>query len=437
MAEYVVGVAEWHNRTTIHPIGLIATLTLGVILLIAPRRYAIAPLVVLACFVPSSQRLVVLGADFDLLRILVLFAWTRLIVRNGFQGFVWNRLDAMVVAWKISGVLVFTVAYGTQSAFINRCGWMFDGFGMYFFFRCMLRNWEDIDFLIRAFVLISFPVAIAFYVEHSTGRNIFSVFGGVPELTKVRDGRLRCQGAYSHAILAGCFWAIAMPWMMAQVVNGRKWLGGAGLGAAMVVVVNCASSTPVLAVCFALLGAVLYFFRNQVRVIRWSFLLLLVVLHSIMEAPVWHLLARVNVVGGSTGWHRYRIMDATINNFSKWWLLGEKNPMSWGVREMMDVTNQYILEALRGGLLSLVFFVAMISFAFGLVGKSLQLCRDNTSNRVLVWSIGTSLFVHVCIFFAVSYFGQINMMWYLTLAMAGSLPQIMASGILTPQRNLM
>jgi hypothetical protein len=117
-------------------------------------------------------------------------------------------------------------------------------------------------------------------------------------------------------------------------------------------------------------------------------------------------------------------MDATINNFSKWWLLGEMNPMSWGVWEMRDITSQYILEALRGGLLSLVCFIVMIGVGFGIVGKALRACEGLALQRVLVWSIGTSLFVHVCIFFAVSYFGQIIMLWYLTLAMIGSLPTV-------------
>lgn len=424
MDENVVGAAEWHNTTTIHPLGLTVTLALGLLLVILPRRYAIAPMVLLACFVPSAQRLVVMGADFDLLRILVLFAWLRLTLRNEFHGFVWNRLDAMVVAWKISGTLIYTLAYGTQSAFINRCGWMFDGFGMYFFFRCTLREWKDFNFLIRTFVLVSISVAVAFCAERMTGRNIFSIFGGVPDVTVVREGKLRCQGAYSHAILAGCFWVGTMPWMVANFVGGGKWLSVFGIAAGLIVVINCASSTPILAFCFMLLGMLLYFARNQLRIIRWSFLLLLVGLHLIMTKPVWHLLARVNVVGGSTGWHRYRIMDATINNFSQWWLLGEKSPGSWGVWEMRDITNQYILEALRGGLLSLICFVVMIGVAFGLLGKSLQSCRYDTSKYVLVWSIGTSLFVHVCIFFSVSYFGQIILMWYLTLAMIGSLPSM-------------
>lgn len=414
-----------HGATMLNPVALIVVCVLGVALILLPRNYACVPIILLACVVPSAQRLVVMGADFSLLRILVVFAWTRLLVRYEFQGFVWNRLDIMIVLWMGIGALIYTVAHGTQGALVNRCGWMFDGFGMYFFFRCVLRDWVNVVFMIRAFIAIAIPVAAAFCFERITGRNMFSVFGGVPQFTVVRDGRLRCQGAYDHAILAGCFWVGAMPWMIAHVLRGAKWLGYVGLSAVLIVVINCASSTPLIAFCFVLLGMSLYFVRDHLRIIRWSFLFVLVFLHMLMNQPVWHLIARVNVVGGSTGWHRFRIMDATINNASEWWLLGEQDPMSWGVWEMRDITNQYILEALRGGLLTLVCYVVMIGVAFGIVGRAVRACEEDFYHRILVWSIGTALFTHVCIFFAVSYFGQIILMWYLTLALVGSLPGLL------------
>ena len=383
-------------------------------------------MVVLACFIPAAQRLIVFGSDFDLLRILILFGWARLIIWQEYTGFGWNKLDSLFSAWMLSSTMIFTLQNGTFSAFINRCGWMFDGFGMYFFFRCILRDWRDVKFLVMTFVALSFPVALAFLLERATGRNVFSVFGGVPETTIVRDGRLRCQGAFAHAIMAGCFWVGVMPWMVASLVNERKWIYAASMLAVLVIVINCASSTPILALAFLCLGFLLFVARAYVRTLRWGFLLLLIVLHFIMQAPVWHLISRINVVGGSTGWHRYKIMDATINNFSEWFLLGENDPMSWGVWEMRDITNQYILEALRGGLLGLVLFVVMISVAFGMVGSALKGRQADFRVHFFVWSLGAALFTHVCIFFAVSYFGQIILVWYLTLALIGCLPRLLS-----------
>ncbi len=404
--------------------GVSALLFLGALLLLLPRRYAMVPMVLLACFIPAAQRILVFTIDFSFLRILVVVGWFRLVLRNELSDFRWNRLDTMVTAWKVIGTVVFVVAHGSLSAFIFRCGGAFDSCGLYFFFRCVLRNWKDIKLLIATFIVCSFPVAVIFCIERATGHNAFSVFGGVPATTFIRDGRLRCQGAYSHPIMAGCFWVGAIPWMVAYAREGRKWFAGAGLVAALVVVLNCASSTPVLALCFAVLGLLLYFVRAWRRVLRWGLLAALVTLHLVMEAPVWHLISRVNVVGGSTGYHRFMIMDATINNFSEWWLLGETDVMRWGVSNMRDMTNAYVVEAVQGGLITLALFVIMISVAFGMVGKSLQSCEDDRTRRFVIWCIGVSLLVHVCVFFAVTYFGKTIMMWYLSLAMIGSLPSI-------------
>ncbi len=418
------GFADYYGQTRLHPIGLIAVLTLGVGVVLLPRRFAISPLILMASFIPSAQRLVISGLDFDLMRILVLFAWARLLLRNELKGFIWNRLDSLMVAWMVSGTLVYTLQQGTSNGFINRCGWMFVGLGMYLFFRCVLRNWEDFERLVMAFIVVSIPVAVAIAIEWTTGRNAFSIFGGVPEITQVREGRLRCQGAFTHAILAGCFWASVMPWIAAFLVDRRRWFAVVGLLASLFIVVASSSSTPVMAVIFGAAGMAFYPLRSHLRPIRYGFFAILVVLHFIMKGPVWSLIARISAVAGSTGWHRYSIMDATVHNFSKWWLLGEPDPMSWGVWEMRDITNQYVLEGLRGGLLTLVLFIAGISTAFTMVGKALRQVETQPQERLLVFTVGVSLFIHVWSYFGVSYFGQILMLWYLTMAIIGSLPGI-------------
>ncbi len=421
------GFGDFYNQTVLHPVGLAAVLILGAALVLLPRRFAVFPMIIVACSIPSAQRLVVMSLDFSLLRILVLFAWTRLFLRNEFRGFKWNRLDTLFAAWMVSGIVIYTFQQGTGSALINRLGWAFEGLGMYFFFRCVLQSFEDLDRLVLGFIIMSLPVAVAFLIEQRTGRNAFSIFGGVPQITVIREGRLRCQGAFAHAILAGCFWASIMPLMVAHLIHGRKWLSICGLACSALIVLMCASSTPVMSVLLVFIGVSFYLLRHQLRAVRWAFFGSLVVLHFAMNHPVWHLLARVDIVGGSTGYHRYSIMNATINNFSKWWMLGEANPLSWGNEDMSDITNQYILEALRGGLITLVAFIAGIAVAFGMLGKALRLLEDKSPRHFLVFCVGVSLFVHVVTYFGVSYFGQIIMLWYLNLAMIGSLPAMCSS----------
>ena len=86
-----VGIAgsnlEYVGQTLLHPLGLVAALVLGVLMLILPRRTAVLPMIAMACFLAPVQRLVILGLDLNLLRILMLFGWVRLLVRGELHGF--------------------------------------------------------------------------------------------------------------------------------------------------------------------------------------------------------------------------------------------------------------------------------------------------------------------------------------------------------------
>ena len=103
------------------------------------------------------------------------------------------------------------------------------------------------------------------------------------------------------------------------------------------------------------------------RIVRWLILGALVSLHMVMNAPVWHLISRFDLAGGSTGWHRFNIINQFILHADEWWLLGVKNVEVWGINKG-DITNQYFLEAARGGIWTMALLVALIVMAFASVG---------------------------------------------------------------------
>lgn len=412
---------EWADHTTLHPLGACAIVILGAFLLILPRRHATLPLIIMACFVAPAQRIVIASLDFNLLRIMVLFGIVRVLVRAEIRDFVWTSTDWILVLWSISTIVMYTLHDWTTAALINRLGYAFDAVGMYFLFRILVRSWDDLRQTVYAFVLTSIPVAGAFFIESATGRNLFSIFGGVPEITMVRDGRLRCQGAFSHPILAGCFWATVIPVMAvdAWTRSSGRMMRLLGLTASGLIIMLCASSTPLMSIVFGIIAASLFPLRREMRVVRWCIALSLLTLHLVMKAPVWHLLARVNVVGGSTGWHRYQVIDAAIEHFSEWWLLGVRTISHWNVFAN-DITNQFVAEGINGGLITLLLFISLIVSSFGSVGRIWR--QASSSGEVLLaWSLGVALFMHCMNFLGVTYFGQITMAWYWLLATIASL----------------
>ncbi len=416
---------DWDNVTTLHPLGIIAVVVLGITMLIVPRRYVIVPMIIMACFIPSVQRVVILGLDFNLLRILILFGWFRLLLRKELKGIVWKPIDLAFIAWVFVGLVTYSVLYKTTSAFVLRLGTSYDAIGMYFLFRILIRSWKDVERIFVIIAVISLPVAIWFLIEKTTGRNIFSIFGGVPEITDIRYGKLRAQGAFPHPIIAGSFWAVLIPLMAALWKdNTKRLLAVVGVIAALVIVVATASSTPLVAIGAAVIGLVGFTVRKKMRLVRWTCLLILVAVHAYMEItigkPIWYLITKIDLLTGSANYHRYSLIDGAVTYFNEWWFIGTTSTEHWGWYTF-DVTNQYILEGVRGGIWSLSLFVLVIVLAFQGIGRLRKVVEGDRYRLALVWGLGVSLFVHSVTFIGVSYFGQIYIIWFLTLAIIGSL----------------
>jgi hypothetical protein len=409
----------------LNPIGLAAVIVLGLAVLVLPRKLALVPVCIMACFVAPGQRVILLGATFQLVRLLVLIGWFRVLVRREFMGIAWGAIDKLMFAWMVAGIATFSILHHTTAAFVWRLGNMYDTAGMYFFCRCVMREWRDVDLAVRALMLLSFPVAVAFLIEHATGRNAFAIFGGVPAITVVRDGRLRCQGAFAHPIVAGSFWACLLPLMGARWwrPNASRLFVIAAIAASLLIIVLCASSTPVATVVCCVVGALMFRYRYKMRTVRWGLLFTLIALHLVMKSPVWSLLARIDFAGGSTGYYRYVLVDSAIRRFTDWWLLGALSVQNWNplVAYQGDICNEFVIQAVRGGLLTLVLYCAVLVAAYRKVGVLWRAAGGRKYEVIRAWSLGVALFCHTLAFFGISYFGQMSVVWYMLLAAVSAL----------------
>ncbi|GMU81569.1 MAG: hypothetical protein AMXMBFR47_14400 [Planctomycetota bacterium] len=388
-----------------------------------PRRHALVPFLAIMVLVPSAQRVAILSLDFPFLRILVVVLLVRVAAWGEAARYLWKPLDTLMVLWIVATFAAELLRTG-GALVVYQCGVTVDALGGYFAVRCLIRGWEELGSLARAASWLAVPVALAFLFENATQRNLFAFFGGVPEITVIREDRMRCQGPYSHPILAGCFWASLLPLMAA-----RWWQGGSAKTeallsscAALSIVYCCASSTPVFGVLGAAIGVLFYSLRHQMRLVRWSLLFGIIALHVAMKAPVWHLISRVSAVGGSTSYFRYMLIDSFIRRFPEWAFVGVNSTAHW-FWGGQDLTNHFVGQGVTGGFATLVFFIAIISVAFGGLGRAWREQLDRPS-QIFAWALGVSLLVHVFNFFGVSYFGTITALWYLTLGVIGSLTPV-------------
>jgi hypothetical protein len=121
-----------------------------------------------------------------------------------------------------------------------------------------------------------------------------------------------------------------------------------------------------------------------------------------MHGPVWSLIEKIDLTGGSSSYHRYMLVDNCIRHFGDWWLLGSKNYPDWGF-VMFDVCNQFILVALRGGLVTLVIYIAIYKRSFEAIGEARKRVAGDRRQEWFLWCLGSALFATVVSSFGIYY----------------------------------
>jgi hypothetical protein len=424
------------TATAITVVAAVLLLVTVVSMFALPRRYVLVPLLLGVFLVPSGNVLVVGGLHLMPGRLLALVGWVRVAWARPPKGGArfaggCNAIDIAFLGWGIATAVAVTIQWMSMPALINQCGALGGNLGMYFLLRQLIRGTEDIARAIKVLVVVAAIVALGMVCERLTLRNFFGiVVGGVQEAPLVREGRVRSQGPFQHAILAGVFGATLVPpclWLWKK--HRSRWLAGLGLLSGTVMTLTAASSTPVMAYAGGVLSLFLWPIRRKMRALRWGIGLTLTVLHLAMKAPVWFLIARVDVVGGSASFDRAYLIDTCVRHFSDWWLCGTHDMANWGW-SMWDQSNQFVAVADGGGLLALAFFIGIVSRCFGGVGTAR---RDAGSGReeVCMWILGAAVFAHVMAFFGVSYFDQTVVAWFVLLAIisVATLPlEVQSSG---------
>jgi hypothetical protein len=272
--------------------------------------------------------------------------------------------------------------------------------------------------------------------EQAVGHNVFSVLGGVDAAPEFREGRLRASGPFAHSILAGTVGAVVLP-LLVGIYRRHRLAAGVGILACIAIVLASASSGPIITTLMGVCGVAMWRFRRWTRALRWTGIATYIGLDLIMKAPPYYLLDRIDLVGGSGGWHRARLIESSIEHLREWWLYGTDYTRDWmptGVAwndKQTDITNHYLHMGVIGGLPLMFLFVAMLARAFWRVGVA---SRDNgpVQDRYLMWMVGAALFAQAITYISVSIFDQSIFLLYLTLAAVSTSP-VRAANVLVDQ----
>ena len=421
----------------VHPVIAVAMLIAIVAFFLLPRKRLIQILLAAALLIPMDQVVILGGLHFQMIRVLILFGIVRVFTLSSSTGAQFlskgmNALDKALIACFIFTAVDTTLLWQTSAAFVNQLGTIFTVFGIYFLLRSLIRDNNDVEAAIHGLVYVAGIIAIVMTIEQATGHNPYAyVWAGATEGARTvmeRDGHRRAMGCFAHPLLAGTFGGISLPLFFALWFKRRshRRIAVVGMVASSAIVLAANSSTPLLAFVGGLFALSLWPLRKRMRVLRWGLVITLVTLHLAMKAPVWALIARIDLTGSSSGYHRYQLVDQFIRRFGDWWLLGTKGNESWGW-DMWDLANQYVAVGETSGLLPFVFFMTIIVYGFKYLGKARRQVSGDRRQEHFVWAVGAALFSNVVAFFGISYFDQTMVAWYLLLAIIGAVAASAAS----------
>lgn len=361
---------------------------------------------------------------FQPMRVLILVSLLRILVRSEYHGLSRTTLDSSILLYALLVAFSSLFHQDIKQSLIFRMGHLMDMVGTYAIYRFWFRDFDDIRSFFHQCLILLGPLAFFIGLEQATGHNLFSYVGGGSLESGLREGRFRASGPFRHAILAGTFCAVFLP-MIIYYWRYYRSFALMSLAFMLISVVTCASSGPILTVAAAGFALLLWNYREKLTAVKWSCLLGLLVLHFIMKDPVWYIIARIDLAGGSTGWHRAKLIDSSIEHFGEWWFAGSDYTRHWmptGVSwspDHCDITNHYIYVGVIGGFPALLAFILIIKRSFQFISQSLSNLRSINPDRTFYsWCLGATLFAHLVSMIGIGYFDQVLLAEFLALITA-------------------
>ena len=414
------------------PANLVFLVIAAALIVSLPRRAAVVPLLLAAAYT-TRQPIVELGpASLSVLRVLVLIGFARAAVRGEYFAHGLNAVDWLLFAW--ATLLVGMSVFHTSDAWTFRLGLMLGEVGAYILCRIFIQSVEDVRWLFKVLSVALVPLAGLMLLEKELVYNFFSIMGG-SEAVIIREGHVRAAGPFGHPILAGVAGATCVP-MALSLWRTNRLVAFVGFCAAAGIVFASTSSGPIMMVLFTVLALVVWNVRKRLRLIRWAAVAAIFALDRMMTDPVYFVMAKIDITGGSTGWFRAALIRSALINIGEWWAVGTDYTRHWmpsGIpanNNHTDMTNHLLAIGVMGGLPTLAMFLVMLFAAFHAVGKALKASEGRSpADAFLVWTLGAMLFGHVANFWSISLFDQSATFFYLVLATIGAVQAAQAPAL--------
>ena len=408
-------------ETMLSPLVAVWMLIAIVLILAFPRKKAITPFLLAVFTIPIGQVVVLGGLHFTVLRILILAGLARVATFRGSSsggkfpgGF--NAVDRMVVLWTVSALIILSLQWMDMQALIHNLGDFLDALGGYMVVRFLIPDGEAIRRTIKVLAVICAIQGACMINEQITHVNVFGLLGGTWAGVTVRDGKIRSEGVMG-CIPAGVFAGASIAVVSLavdktkvpdsslrrtcrrhrhgdhvereHVVDGR-WRERRGAGLLASAQADAARS---LGICAHSGGAApgdesAGVVADRPRGPDWV----------LFERPPlllwWTTASGISATGGSSDTGITTIGDGTCG---------------------IPATSLLTLP-LKGGLLTLVCYIAIFSRSFGAIGTARKQVNRDRAQEWLLWCLGADLFANVVASFGINYSGPLLMSLFPLLA---------------------
>jgi len=331
------------------------------------------------------------------------------------------------------GAYLITQVNPVEQTLEGRAGFLMDTWCAYLAARFIVTDRSKLITIIKCISVALVPLAILGVIESFTGWQPFAPlwrfspwFRGGRYISEGRCGLARAVGPFSHAILFGGVFAMFLPliYYLHREKGDWKSFSYIILIVAMLGALSSMSSGPWVMVIIVIFCLVMEKHRKLIKPMFMFFVFSCIVIGIASNRPFYHVIASwANPLGGA-GWHRAKLIDLAIENFNDWWMVGygEKDP-GWGRFLGMgrtDVTNEYILNGVRYGILGVIAICAVLIESFrGLISTYRKLRYP--ALKSLCWAFGSLLFSVAIAWMSVSFFGQLSTLVYCSIGMIGSM----------------
>lgn len=398
-----------------------------------PRRWAPIPLLVSCCYMTLGQGIHLGPLTLPVFRLVLAAGFVRVVLRGERPAGGINAIDKLIVVWALWMIFAgFFHEWNPGSGPIYASGFAFNVLLVYFLTRAWCESLADLMAVLRTVAWLLIPVAAAMVTEHVLQKEYFGLlFGGESDGSVIwRDGKIRARGPFAHPILAGTVGAVCFP-LMIGLWRQYRLSALVGMAACLTMVTASSSSGPLMSLFIGILGLFMWSHRRWLRTVRWALVGAYLCAEVLMSRPAYYLMSKFDLTGSSTGWHRSRLIEAAIENFSDWWLFGTDYTFHWigiAVDEAgrhSDIVNYYLWFGVIGGFPAMLLLIAMIWRAFVWVGTIVANDpAEFREHRFMIWCLGSGLLAHTVTSLSVSYMDQSLTFFWLNIAAISSMHSI-------------